>query len=98
MAIDGKWNLVIKTPMGEQTGVLTLKQEGDALTGEMVGNAGNVAVEDGRVEGDKLLWSVNVTSPMPVKLEFDGALEGADLNGSVKLGAFGSSTFTGTAA
>ena len=56
MAIDGKWNLVIKTPMGEQTGVLTLKQDGDALTGEMVGSTGTAAVENGRVDGDKLTW------------------------------------------
>ena len=43
MAIDGKWTLTIKTPMGEQTGTLTLKQEGDALTGEMAGAAGTTA-------------------------------------------------------
>lgn len=98
MAVEGKWNLVIKTPMGDQTGVLSLKQDGDALSGEMVGNAGTTAVEDGRVDGDKLLWAINVTSPMPVKLEFEGQLDGADISGNVKLGAFGSSTFSGTAA
>ncbi|MEM9706439.1 MAG: hypothetical protein AAF850_10240 [Pseudomonadota bacterium] len=98
MSVDGKWNMVIKTPMGDQTGVLTLKQEGDALSGEMSSNQGATPVEDGRVEGDKLMWSVNVTSPMPVKLEFEGALDGANLGGNVKLGAFGTSTFSGTPA
>jgi len=98
MAIDGKWNLVIKTPMGEQTGVLTLKQEGDVLTGEMTGPAGAAPVENGRVDGDKLLWEAKVTSPMPLTLEFEGAEEGGNLSGSVKLGAFGSSTFSGTPA
>ena len=98
MAIDGKWNLVIKTPMGEQTGTLTLKQEGDALTGQMSGNTGDVAIENGRVEGDKLLWAAKVTSPMPITLEFEGAQDGDNLNGTVQLGAFGSSTFTGTPA
>ncbi|MBI1364793.1 MAG: hypothetical protein GC153_02385 [Alphaproteobacteria bacterium] len=98
MAVDGKWNVTIKTPMGEQKAVLTLKQEGDALSGEMSGAMGAVPVENGRVEGDRLKWSTKVTSPMPITLEFDGALSGADIAGNVKLGAFGTSTFSGTAA
>lgn len=98
MAVDGKWNIVIKTPMGEQTGELTLKQEGDALTGEMTGNMGAVAIENGKVEGGKLLWHAKVTSPMPITLEFEGTEDGDAISGDVKLGAFGSSTFTGTKA
>lgn len=98
MAIDGKWNISIKTPMGEQTGVLTLKQEGDALTGEMTGPAGATPIENGRVEGEKLMWDAKVTSPMPLTLEFEGLTEGDSISGNVKLGAFGTSTFSGTAA
>ena len=96
MAIDGKWNMVIKTPMGEQTGVLTLKQEGDTLTGEMDGQAGKTPIENGRVEGDKLMWDAKITSPMPMTLEFEGLEEGGNIAGNVKLGAFGASTFSAT--
>ncbi|MEQ8177645.1 MAG: hypothetical protein RIC52_17090 [Amphiplicatus sp.] len=98
MAVNGKWNLVIKTPMGEQKGVLTLAQDGDALTGEMSGAMGAVPIEQGKVEGDTLKWNAKVTSPMPITLEFAGKLDGGNLGGSVKLGAFGSSTFSGTPA
>lgn len=98
MAIDGKWNLTIKTPMGDQTGVLTLKQEGEALTGEMSGPAGTTAIENGKVEGDTLSWHAKVTSPMPLTLEFEGKEEGGNLSGNVKLGAFGTSTFSGVPA
>lgn len=98
MAVNGKWNLTIKTPMGDQTGVLSLKQEGDALTGDMSGAMGSVPIENGRVEGDSLKWNAKVTSPMPITLEFDGKLDGENIGGSVKLGSFGSSTFSGTPA
>lgn len=98
MAVNGKWNLVIKTPMGDQQGVLSLNQEGDALTGEMSGAMGSVPIENGRVEGESLKWSAKVTSPMPITLEFDGKLDGGNIAGNVKLGAFGSSTFSGTPA
>ncbi|WP_425408518.1 hypothetical protein [Hyphococcus sp.] len=98
MAVDGKWNLTIKTPMGDQTGVLTLKQDGDALTGEMSGPQGAAPIENGRVEGDTLKWDAKVTQPMPITLEFAGKEEGGNLSGDVKLGAFGNSTFTGVPA
>ncbi|GJL93127.1 hypothetical protein [Hyphococcus sp.] len=97
MAVDGKWNITIKTPMGDQTGVLTLKQEGDALTGEMTSPSGAAPIENGKVEGDTLMWHAKVTSPMPITLEFSGKTEGDAISGTVKLGAFGSSTFSGTA-
>lgn len=98
MAVEGKWNLKIKTPMGEQGGVLELKTEGGKLTGNMSGNMGSVAIENGSVAGDAVKWSAKVTSPMPIQLDFDGKVEGDALSGSVKLGAFGTSTFAGTRA
>ncbi|MEZ5893635.1 MAG: hypothetical protein R3C58_10920 [Parvularculaceae bacterium] len=98
MAVNGKWNLTIKTPMGDQKGVLTLAQDGAALTGEMSGPQGATPIENGKVDGDTLMWHAKVTSPMPITLEFSGKLDGGNLAGNVKLGAFGTSTFSGTPA
>ena len=98
MAVDGKWMLKIKTPMGEQSGTLDLKAEGGMLTGQMSGNMGTVAIENGSADGDAVKWSAKVTSPMPITLEFDGKVAGDALNGNVKLGAFGTSTFSGARA
>jgi len=98
MAVDGKWNMKIKTPMGEQSGVLELKADGGSLTGTMSGNMGAVEIQNGSVDGDAVKWSANVTSPMPITLEFDGKVDGDNLAGNVKLGAFGTSTFSGTRA
>lgn len=98
MAVDGKWMLKIKTPMGEQSGTLELKADGSSLTGTMSGNMGSVAIENGSVAGEAVKWSAKVTSPMPITLEFDGKVAGDTLNGNVKLGAFGTSTFSGARA
>ena len=98
MAVDGKWNVKIKTPMGEQGGTLELKADGAALTGTMSGNMGAVTIENGSVEGDAVKWAAKVTSPMPLTLEFDGKVDGDSISGNVKLGAFGTSTFSGTRA
>lgn len=98
MAIDGKWNVVIKTPMGDQKGELVLKQSGDTLSGQMSSPFGATVVEDGKVENDELTWKTNVTNPMPVTLVFTGKLDGAAISGKVKIGSFGVSNFTGTPA
>ncbi|MEO1426794.1 MAG: hypothetical protein AAFU58_08450, partial [Pseudomonadota bacterium] len=76
----------------------TLKQDGDTLTGDMSGAMGTVEIQNGKVDGDTLTWSANVTSPMPVTLDFTGKTEGDNIAGDVKLGAFGASTFSGAAA
>jgi hypothetical protein len=39
-----------------------------------------------------------MTSPMPMKLEFAAEVDGDAISGTVKLGAFGNATFSGTRA
>lgn len=98
MAIDGKWNMTMKTPMGEQNGTLDLKADGGALTGEMSGATGTVQIEEGKVDGDNVSWNAKITTPMPMTLEFEGKVEGDSLSGTVKLGAFGNAPFSGARA
>lgn len=98
MAATGKWNLSIKTPMGEQKAMIELKQDGGALTGTMSGAMGAVPIENGSADGDNVKWNAKVTSPMPLTLEFSGKVEGGNLAGTVKFGAFGSGPFSGTPA
>jgi len=98
MAVDGKWNIVMKTPMGDREAELTLKQDGDALSGEMSAEGQNTAITNGAVDGDRLKWDVDVTTPMPLTLSFDVAIADGNIDGNVKLGMFGNSTVTGTPA
>ena len=98
MSADGTWNVTMNTPMGAQKASLVLKTDGDKLTGEMKGQQGTLALNDGKVTGDTLTWSANMTQPMPIKLEFTGKVAGDKIAGSVKLGAFGNASFEGTRA
>ena len=50
------------------------------------------------VNGDEVSWSLAITSPMPMTLEFKGTVDGDAMSGSVKLGMFGETTFTGARA
>jgi hypothetical protein len=95
MSAEGKWQIVIDSPMGKQTVKLDLHENGDQLTGT-ADQGGNVTeLVDGKVDGDNLSWTLNVTRPMPMALAFTTAVTGDEMNGSVKAGAFGSFKVSG---
>jgi hypothetical protein len=96
MAVDGKWEVVINSPLGAQKAQLDLKSDGTSLTGSQQAAQGSGPLENGKVDGNNLSWSAKITSPMPMTLDFNGTVDGDKLTGSVKAGSFGSFPFTGT--
>ena len=98
MSVDGTWNLVVKSPMGDQPSTLTLKADGGTLTGTASAQGNTSEIANGKVDGDNVSWSNSITTPFPMTLEFSGTVVGDTLNGSVKAGSFGSFPFTGARA
>lgn len=95
MAIDGNWEITINSPMGAQKAKLELQAKDGALTGTQHAQGSSQPVANGKADGNNVSWSANITSPMPMTLEFSGAVDGDAIKGSVKAGAFGSFPFTG---
>ena len=95
MSADGNWNLVVSTPMGERHGSLSLKTEGTTLQGSQAADGNSTEIFDGTVNGNEISWKVLITDPMPMTLEFTGTVEGDEIAGTVKLGEFGDSSFSG---
>ena len=98
MSADGTWNTTMNTPMGAQQGTLELKTDGSALTGTLSGAQGTIELKDGAADGDSLSWKADITTPMAMTLEFSATVDGDSISGNVKLGAFGTATFSGTRA
>ena len=98
MAADGNWNLVIETPMGGRQATLSVKTEGNLLTGSQSAEGRSTDIFDGAANGNEVSWKVSITDPMDMTLEFTGAVEGDCISGSVKLGPFGDSQFSGSRA
>ena len=96
MAVDGKWEIVINSPLGAQKASLEIKTDGTVLTGTQQAAQGSGPLENGKVDGNALTWSAKITNPMPLTLDFAGTVDGDKLSGSVKAGAFGSFPFTGS--
>ena len=92
MSVDGTYDCVTKSPMGDQKSKFTVKSDGDSFTGNNAGAMGALDV----VDGNRLTWKMNMTVPMPMTLECDATIDGDQLNGNIKAGAFGSMPMTGT--
>lgn len=97
-AAAGKWDCVVKSPMGDQKSVLTVNIDGDTWTGTNAGAQGSLECKDGKVDGDTITWKMDMTVPMPMTLEGRATASGDTLTGEVKAGAFGAFPLTGTRA
>lgn len=93
--VTGTWDCVVNSPMGEQKSTMTLTQQGDTVTGTNAGAMGSVDIQEGKVDGDKFTWKMDITVPMPLTLEGDVTVEGDKMAGNVKAGAFGNMPMTG---
>lgn len=96
MSIDGSYDCVTKSPMGDQASVVTIVTNGDTFTGTNEGAMGSMALEDGKIDGNTLTWVMNMTVPMPMKLEGNATIVDGVLTGSVNAGAFGEMAMSGT--
>jgi len=94
MSADGVWKITITTPMGPQEVTANITTSGDSFTGRTEGRLGSQEIT-GKVAGDTLTWSADITSPMPMRLDFEAKVDGDRMTGNVKLGAFGNGAMTG---
>ena len=96
--VDGKWNCIVDSPMGEQEFVLTVNSSGGSFSGSAEGNIGSKQIPEGVVDGDDLAWTMQISKPMPVTLACKATVSGDSLEGKVKAGIFGSFPIRGTRA
>lgn len=93
--VDGAYDCVTKTPMGDQQSVFTVISNGESFHGVNAGMLGSMDVKDGKVDGNRLTWKMEMTIPMPMTLDAEAVVEGDTLTGTVQAGAFGAMAMTG---
>ena len=98
MSVAGTYDCVTKSPMGDQKSKFTVNVDGDSFTGQNAGAMGSMDVVDGKVDGNTLTWTMNMTVPMPMKLEASATIDGDALTGTINAGAFGAMPMTGVRA
>ncbi len=89
------WKLTLQTPRGPQEMTAQLVRDGQTVTGRIDGAMGGETISNGKVAGDGLTWTMQMTKPTAIKLSFDVKVAGDQMTGKVKLGFFGSAALSG---
>jgi hypothetical protein len=86
--IDGNWEMSMQGRQGNtMTQTLTLKADGDKLTGSIKGQRGETPISDGKVDGDKISFTVTRQTPNgEFKATYNGTVEGDAIKGTVQMG------------
>jgi len=92
--ITGDWQLTVNSPMGPRTTPLSLKQDGEKVTGKFKSQAGELPVS-GTLVGDdlKLAFTLNVQGN-PIDITLTGKVSGASIAGTANFGGLGEGEFT----
>jgi len=94
MSADGNWKITMHTPMGARTMGVAIATSGDAFAGKIDSEMGTQELT-GKIDGDTLTWSTDITNPMPMTLEFTVKVDGDKMTGKCKLGTFGIADLAG---
>ena len=96
--VTGKWSFRVVTPNGTGTPTVTLKQEGDKVTGTYESNALGSRTLSGSVKGDSLSFVLSMGGNAEgVMLTYTAHIVTADsLKGAVDFAGQGGAEFTAT--
>src|SRR6201999_1586537 len=76
--VDGKWKMILASPVGPQPMTATFATNGEALTGLLDSDQGAMEFT-GTVYGGNLKWDMKVTKPMSLTLKYDVQINGDKL-------------------
>jgi len=92
--VSGAWESTIETPQGPGTSTLTLKQDGESITGTEAGQMGEIALK-GSVKGDTITYALTLDfGGQQFTLTYTGKVNGDAISGTVDFGGMASGAWT----
>ena len=89
--VEGLWEFVAETPMGQQQCTMSVLADGDRFTGTVKGDFGELEVIDGQIEdGPVLRWAMKLKNPLPLTVKCQAELTGDELKGTISAVGIGS--------
>lgn len=93
--LTGTWKVHVESALGSGSPTFTFKQEGEKLIGKYQGSFGESPLTGAVKEGEfEFSFSVHAAGSDETFV-YSGTVEGNSIKGEVKLGGYGSGTFTG---
>src|SRR5262245_23298841 len=94
--LTGKWAFSVQTEAGSGTPTVTLKQDGEKLTGHYSGQLGDVDLTSGSVKGNDFSFAFSSDlQGTKIDVTYKGTIVNKDeLKGTVSIAGLGEGTFT----
>lgn len=94
--VSGSWALTVETAQGSGSPEVTLKQDGEKLTGTYSSQVFGEQAVTGTIKGPAVTFGFTATMEgTTVTVTYSGTVEGGTMKGKVVLGDIGEGTFTG---
>lgn len=96
MSVDGTYKITAETPMGSMESTLTLKADGEELSGSMSGGLmGSIDFNGGKVEGSSFSFAMTMKKFFKrIEVSGCGKVDGNKISGEVRT-SMGNSLFAG---
>jgi hypothetical protein len=93
--VSGEWDVTIQSAQGTNNVRMTLKQDGEKLSGTMKSPMGEVPFQDGTLTGSDLKFAFSVPiQGQPLEITMTGKVEGSSITGKAQFGSFGEGDWT----
>ena len=94
--VTGEWAFAVTTDQGTGNPVITLKQDGEKLTGKYAGQLGNADLT-GTVKGSAIHFTFTLdVQGQQAPVTYDGTVEKNTMKGKMDIGGMVNGTFTAT--
>jgi hypothetical protein len=95
-SLTGKWSVSLNMAMGQSTPLLTLKQDGEKLSGTYQGRYGSFPIEGTLKARAIAFWFTMTVESEKVEMSFTGdvAPDGQSMRGTADLGQAGDGSWT----
>lgn len=81
--LNGIWDCVSSTPMGEQKSVMELHCEGGVVTGTAKTDLETIVITDGQFDGRTFTWTMKLTEPFKMSMSGEVTVDGDRFTGGV---------------
>jgi len=98
VVVDGIWDCTVATPVGKMPYELSVSSAVDGtLTGVMkdLKSGDSLALQNGKVSGNVLVWSMQLTKPIKLSLKCEVRIQGNEVSGIASAGMLGKSAING---
>ena len=93
--VTGDWDVTVNSPQGANTTLVTLKQDGEKVSGIFKSQQGQLPFEGGTLTGSDLTFTFTITTQgMQIPITLTGKVEGATMTGKADFGGFAQGDWT----